>query len=262
MPDQPLSHSPRLRVFAGPNGSGKSTIIKAVQNTIINDREINFGSYINADDIAASLLKNEFSFRHYRVTVTKIDFLLFARSSGLLTEVFNEKLIDKNVTLTGDHLQLTSTFYYQEIAQLLARYLRERMLRDKISFTFETVFSHSSNLDIMRKAVEAGYKVYLYFVSTASPEINQFRVQYRVTQGGHDVPADKIRSRYYRSLELLYDAAEIACQCFFFDNSKHDAPFRLINHFKRNGVEKVWDTENGDGFTEWFKKYYWNKQKT
>lgn len=172
MPNQ----TPRLRVFAGPNGSGKSTIIKAIQNAVINGRKLDFGSYINADEIAASLLKNDFSFSYYGVTVTKTDIILFARSSGLLTGIFNEEWINKNVMLTGDSLIVNSNFYYQEIAQLLARYLRERMLRDKISFSFETVFSHPSNLGIMRKAVEAGYKVYLYFVSTASTEINKFRV--------------------------------------------------------------------------------------
>ncbi len=79
------------------------------------------------------------------------------------------------------------------------------MLKRQRRFSFETVFSHPSNLDTMRQAVNAGYKVYLYFVSTESPAINKYRVQLRVAQNGHDVPGDKIESRYYRSMELLYE---------------------------------------------------------
>ena len=156
-------------------------------------------------------------------------------------------------------MRLNNNLYYQEIAQILARFLREYMLGKRMRFTFETVFSHPSNLDIMQRATEAGYKVYLYFVSTESPEINKFRVKFRVTQKGHDVPEDKIESRYYKSLNMLYDAAQIAYQCFFFDNSVDYKPFTLVNHFKKSGTQKVWDTKNKKKFTSWFKKYYWNK---
>ena len=55
----------------------------------------------------------------------------------------------------------------------------------------------------MQQAVAAGYKVYLYFISTESPEINKFRVEARKAKKGHDVPEDKIVSRYYGSLDLL-----------------------------------------------------------
>ncbi|MDQ3108696.1 MAG: hypothetical protein M3R17_02285 [Bacteroidota bacterium] len=50
----------------------------------------------------------------------------------------------------------------------------------------------------MKQAKAEGYKVYLYFVSTENPEINKERVQLRVRNNGHDVPPDKIVSRYYR----------------------------------------------------------------
>ncbi len=45
----------RLRIFAGPNGSGKSTILKS----ILNNKNIDLGVYVNADDIEALLHKNK-----------------------------------------------------------------------------------------------------------------------------------------------------------------------------------------------------------
>lgn len=184
----------RLRIFAGPNGSGKSTIIKSVRNTLINNKKIDFGIYINADDIALVLQKDKFSFYHYKIRPLKKDLLDFAVTSGLLTSTFNIVLLKSSLTLKNKSLILKNKFYYQEVAQLLARYLRECMLRDSRRFTFETVFSHESNLDIMQRASDAGYKVYLYFVSTESPEINKFRVKFRVSQKGHDVPEEKLKA--------------------------------------------------------------------
>jgi len=114
----------------------------------------------------------------------------------------------------------------------------------------------------MHRAANAGYKVYLYFVSTDSPAINKYRVKLRVTQQGHDVPEGKIESRYYRSLQLLHDAAQIAYQAFFFDNSSHEQPFKLVNHFKKAEGKKNWDITNAKSFPAWFKNYYWKKEQS
>jgi len=149
----------------------------------------------------------------------------------------------------------------EHLAQLIARFLREELLKYRRRFSFETVFSHPSNLDITRRAAEAGYKVYLYFVSTESPEINKFRVQYRVTQHGHNVPEDKIESRYKRSLELLFDAAQIVYRAFFFDNSEEDEPYRHFADFKQIDGKKVWEKQHIADIPEWFKCYYLAKVK-
>ena len=41
----------------------------------------------------------------------------------------------------------------------------------------------------------------------------------RVQDGGHDVPADKIISRYERSLALLPEAVRLSDRAYLFDNS-------------------------------------------
>jgi predicted ABC-type ATPase len=149
----------------------------------------------------------------------------------------------------------------ERLAQIIAYFLREKLLLERKKFSFETVFSHSSKLDIMREAKQAGYKVYLYFVSTESPDINKYRVKLRTIKGGHDVPAGKIESRYYRSLEFLYEAAQLSYQSFFFDNSRTGKQFKLFAHFKvLNGVKK-WDKIVEKDVPEWFKRYYLAKVK-
>jgi predicted ABC-type ATPase len=49
--------------------------------------------------------------------------------------------------------------------------------------------------------------------------ININRVRLRVAQGGHDVPEDKIVSRYSRSLDLLLPAIRETDRAYVFDNS-------------------------------------------
>lgn len=57
--------------------------------------------------------------------------------------------------------------------------------------------------DAMVAAKEQGYFIRCVFVLTCSPEINKVRVKNRVLNGGHDVPEDKIVSRYYKSLGMI-----------------------------------------------------------
>jgi predicted ABC-type ATPase len=250
----------RLRVFAGPNGSGKSTVINAIRDDESNGRPIDIGYYINADEIASQLSLNEFSFDKYDLVVKNDALYDFIKQSGLLNNEFTLTNFQNAYTLRKNKVRISDFNFRERIAQVFARFLREELLKLRRRFSFETVFSHPSNLEIMRQAAAAGYKVYLYFVSTESPEINKYRVALRVKQKGHYVVPDTIEKRYYRSLGLLYEAAQIAYQSFFFDNSIDGAPFRLIAHFKKYGDEKEWD-ELPDSISAWFKAYYSDKVK-
>jgi len=193
----------RLRVFAGPNGSGKSTVIKYVRNYKANGRLIDFGYYINADDIAASLRNKGVSFWDYDIFVTNKEFKNIALGSGLIGDQFDAAAFEESYSLRKNTLKLRKKSADERLAQVVADFLRKKMLNEKRRFSFETVFSHPSKLDVMRQAAQEGYKVYLYFVSTESPVINKSRVAARKEKGGHDVPEDKIESRNYRSLDLL-----------------------------------------------------------
>ena len=104
-------------------------------------------------------------------------------------------------------------------AQGLADLARERCLAERISFSVETVMSHPSKLEFMARARDAGYVVELFFVCTSDPEINAVRVRHRVHFGGHDVPVDRIKARYGRTLDLLPRAAVLSRRVRLFDNT-------------------------------------------
>jgi predicted ABC-type ATPase len=104
-------------------------------------------------------------------------------------------------------------------AQTIADKQRESCIADKRDFTFETVMSHPSKIDVLLKAKAAGFSVELFFVATDDPRTSIERVQLRVEQGGHDVPQDKIVSRWSRTMDLLHVAIQTADRSFVYDNS-------------------------------------------
>ena len=66
-----------------------------------------------------------------------------------------------------------------------------------VSFSFETTLSGRGYLRQIDRWQAAGYKVKLVFLQLASPEEAIARVAQRVRQGGHDIPEDVIRRRFF-----------------------------------------------------------------
>ena len=98
--------------------------------------------------------------------------------------------------------------------------IREECLGKKEGLLFETVLSTPGKVDFIRRAKEAGYFVRLVYVATDSPEINLMRIAWRTALGGHDVPEEKVISRYAKSMKLAVDAAKLADRGYFVDNSR------------------------------------------
>jgi predicted ABC-type ATPase len=79
--------------------------------------------------------------------------------------------------------------------------------------------NHIFKNKINRLCNESGATACLYYVATEDPMINIARVKSRADKGGHDVPSDKIVSRYQRSLNLLYRADTCTNRAVIFENS-------------------------------------------
>lgn len=206
---------PRLRMFAGPNGSGKSTMKTVLRPELL-------GVYVNADDIERTIKKEaSLCLSEFDIQSTKKEVLDFFNQSTLLQ---NADLTDE-IAMIG-FFKNCITFGNVSInsywASVTADFIRHELLKQRKSFTFETVMSSPDKVHFLAKAKELGYKTYLYYVATEDPNINMARVQNRVQHGGHDVPKDKIISRYKRSLDLLADAIKCTNRAYLFDNSEEN----------------------------------------
>lgn len=112
-----------------------------------------------------------------------------------------------------------------EAAQIAAR-TRTALIEARIDFCTETVFSHSSKLDLITEASAAGYDVVLHIV-LIPVALSGPRVAARVATGGHSVPDEKIRSRYERIWPLVATAVPMVRRAVFWDNSSVEGPIRV-----------------------------------
>lgn len=110
---------------------------------------------------------------------------------------------------------------------------RERCLKERTSFVFETVFSSQDKIDFLLRAKQAGFFIRVFFIATHHPSINAARIANRVMEGGHDVPITKIISRFYKSIMNCEVIAKFVDRLYVYDNSvdgKDAMPlFRLSN---------------------------------
>jgi len=195
------------------------------------------GIYINPDDIEKTLrATGRLDVSEFGIEADKASGLPdFMRRSPLLARAGLLGEIDRVCVDTVGH-NAVARFPGIEInsyhASVLADFVRHGLLEARVSCTFETVMSSPDKIEFMRKARQAGFRTYLYYVATQDPEINIARVSHRVRTGGHPVPQDRIVSRYHRSLALLSQAVSQASRAYLFDNSGH---------------ERVWIAEITDG---------------
>ena len=118
----------------------------------------------------------------------------------------------------------------------IADTLRHELVRQRESFVFETVFSDPAGekLTFLTDAVAAGYNIVLCFIGISGPETSEERVAMRVSQGGHDVPAEKLITQFPRTVANLKAAIQTLPVVLIFDNDDLAAPFRKVAEC-RNG---------------------------
>ena len=127
-----------------------------------------------------------------------------------------------------------------EAAQI-AEAVRAELFRARRSFSFETVFSDPAGekVQFLREAGEAGYFVAVHFVGLDSPERSRARVIQRVSEGGHDVPDDKLAARYPRVMDNLRRLLDVPDDLVIYDNSSADVPYRVIARLSRGALLEI-----------------------
>lgn len=241
-----LEETSRMRMFAGPNGSGKSTMKSVIKPNLL-------GFYINPDEIEVEIAQYGFlDIGRFRIKTDKTEILEFFQTSTLLEKA--DLLDEAEVLKFNDNklgfFEVGVNAYFASVA---ADFIRQKLILSGQSFTFETVMSSPDKVKLLENARQRGYRTYLYYVATDDPIINISRVRHRVKSGGHDVPTEKITSRYYRSLDLLSEAIKLTNRSYIFDNSGSNLLW-LAEITEAKSIELK--TEN---ITPWFKTYVLDK---
>ena len=120
--------------------------------------------------------------------------------------------------------------------QLRARALVDQEIAERLAsgedFGFESTWSGTSRLAIVRDAANRGYDTRAVFLGTDAPHINIERVRRRVLEGGHDIAESEIRRRWKQAFENLLAMWDVIETIHVLDSSRD--PLQLIAE-KREG---------------------------
>ena len=144
--------------------------------------------------------------------------LVFAGPNGSGKSTITRLMPRHGVYVNADDLKKEYALSDLSAAQK-AEALRNKLVEKKADFTFETVLSTERNLLLLRKAKANGYEIQCIYILTCNADINVARVRGRVSEGGHDVPEGKIRSRYIKALKLLPQLIDVCDKMLIYDNS-------------------------------------------
>lgn len=119
-------------------------------------------------------------------------------------------------------------------AAQLADALRRTMIARRESFVFETVFSDPAGdkIAFLKQAERDGYVVVLCFIGLTDWEQSRQRVSIRLSQGGHDVPDEKLQARFPRTIANLRSALVGLPHVLVYDNSVLAQPYRQVAVFE------------------------------
>lgn len=164
---------------------------------------------------------------------TKTAFII-AGPNGSGKTTFSVALLENTEILTGAHLNadiiakaymtdddykdLTPLQVHLKVSELVENTIDD-LIEQGSNIILETVFSSTHKLNTYRKLKESGYFVNVIFVATSDPMINVLNVASRVKSGGHDVPIDKILSRYDKSIANAKLISKDADCLILIDNS-------------------------------------------
>jgi len=168
--------------------------------------------------------------------------------SGKTTIITTKGLSDSDYTcLSADSIsKMLETEISDEAERMYTAWntcekFREALISSRESFVWKTVFSDARRLDVLRYAKSKGYAITLIFVTTQSVDINVDRVSKRVQSGGHNVPEDKIRSRYENTMRLLPEILALSTKARVYDNSANDATPILAIVLEENRLTLEYD---------------------
>lgn len=126
-------------------------------------------------------------------------------------------------------------------AARIAESVRAALFETRRSFSFETVLSDpvGEKVQFLREARDAGYFVVVHFVGLDAAERSRARVIQRVHAGGHDVPDDKLATRFPRTMKNLRRLLDVPDDLVIYDNSSSDVPYRVIARLSRGVLIEI-----------------------
>jgi len=117
-----------------------------------------------------------------------------------------------------------SPFSPQTVAMKAGRLVLEQMqelVSKGCDFAFETTLSGKTYISFLKYLKKKDYSVYIFFLWMPTPELALARIKDRVADGGHDVPVNDVKRRFYRGIQNFFKFYKpLADSWLLFDNSE------------------------------------------
>lgn len=144
--------------------------------------------------------------------------------------------------LNADEIARGLAPLHPESMSLTASKLMLKRLRDLLdgnkNFAFETTGSGTNYIKHLKEAQAKGYEVHLMFLWLPSPDLAVERVANRVKQGGHNIPEDTIRRRYFGGLKnLIKHYLPLADRALILDSSTAGADKIIAKKHIEHGLK-------------------------
>ncbi len=166
--------------------------------------------------------------------------------------------------LLHESLQITEFVNADVIARGLSGFAPERasvragrimlerlneLAQSRVSFAFETTLAGRAFASWLEGLVSRGYSMHLFYLWVSSPELAIARVAERVRKGGHSIPEETIRRRYFAGLRNLFELYIPLATCWqVIDNTVGNDPKTVAKGCRLLSVDvfdsKRWKTIN------------------
>lgn len=103
------------------------------------------------------------------------------------------------------------------------RYLLSR----RQDFSIETTLATRSLVEMIRQARELGYTITLLYFWLSSPDLAIARVRDRVLNGGHNIPDEVIKRRYYAGINYFFNTYMPLVDRWVLADNSH-SPFKVV----------------------------------
>ena len=133
-----------------------------------------------------------------------------------------------------------SAFQPETAAFHAGRIMLERLhylAKERVNFAFETTLASRTFAYWIEELRQTGYVCHLVFLWLPSPELALARVQERVQMGGHNVPEEIVRRRYYAGIRNFFQLYQPLTESwYFYDNSVAGSPNLIASNNKEDGI--------------------------
>lgn len=180
------------------------------------------------------------------ITVPNLYIISGCNGAGKTTASFTllPAMLDCKEFVNADEIAKgISPFQPERVSLQAGRIMIERIyeLLDRgVDFAFETTLTTLSYINTIKIAKEKGYSVTLLYFWLNDVNLAIERVKIRVSEGGHNIPEEVVRRRYFRGIFNLANKFIAKCDYWIVINNS-SRPFTFIAEGQGISEIKVFD---------------------